>query len=70
MKGRKMSFQRIFLPVIFLPGFQSDRSEAFFNLIVQVGIVDQWPCNRFRDVDFASGILVPPAMSRVDQVPR
>ncbi len=36
MKGRKMSFQRIFLPVIFLPGFQSDRSEAFFNLIVQV----------------------------------
>ncbi len=38
MKGRKMSFQRIFLPVIFLPGFQSDRSEAFFNLIVQVEI--------------------------------
>ncbi len=36
MKGRKMSFQRIFLPVIFLPGFQSDRSEAFFDLIVQV----------------------------------
>ncbi len=38
MKGRKMSFQRIFLPVIFLPGFQSDRSEAFFNLIIQVEI--------------------------------
>ncbi len=35
-KGRKMSFQKIFLPVIFLPGFQSDRSEAFFDLIVQV----------------------------------
>ncbi len=41
MKGRKMSFQRIFLPAIFLPGFQSDRSEAFFNLIVQVEII--WP---------------------------
>ncbi len=31
-----MSFKRIFLPLIFLPGFQSDRSKAFFNLIVQV----------------------------------
>ncbi len=31
-----MSFQKLFLPVLFLPGFQSDRSKAFFNLIVQV----------------------------------
>ncbi len=48
MKGRKMSFQRIFLPVIFLPGFQSDRSEAFFNLIVQVEIIGETPLDGWR----------------------
>ncbi len=51
MKGRKMSFQRIFLPLIFLPGFQSDRSKAFFNLIIQVEIF----CNS-QTAKFASTI--------------
>ncbi len=36
IRGRKMSFQRILVTLFFLPGFHSDRSKAFFNLIVQV----------------------------------
>ncbi len=53
MKGRKMSFQRIFLPLIFLPSFQSDRSKAFFNLIVQFEIF----CNS-QTAKFASTIAL------------
>ena len=52
-----MNFKSIFLPLMFLPDFQSSRSNAFFKSIVQVEIVADFL--RFLVVLLLNSKLVP-----------
>ena len=60
-----MNFKSIFLPLIFLPDFQSSRSNAFFNSIVQFPIFRiSWLFEKLTSRNLRTGPL---PMARTEQ---